>query len=139
MSSGYSGTPLAKKLGIRPGWRICVRNAPAGYSRSLEARARGTAIQAEPWSGMEFAQTFCTSKKQLKVELRSLPGQLAPAGMLWISWPKQTSGVASDLSGKVVREMGFESGLVDIKVCAIDDIWSGLKFVIRLKDRAGRK
>ena len=135
MSSGYSGTPLVKKLGIKAGWRICVLNSPQGYALNLENLADGITVHTEPWPGMEFVQTFCTTVKQLDTELKLLPELLATAGMLWISWPKKSSGVASDLSGNIVRQMGLATGLVDVKVCAIDEVWSGLKFVIRLEDR----
>ena len=135
MSSGYSGTPLVKKLGIRPGGQICVLNAPGGYAHNLESLADGITVHEEPWSGIDFVQAFCTSAKQLEAQLKLLPGLLAATGMLWICWPKKSSGVASDLNGNIVREMGLATGLVDVKVCAIDEVWSGLKFVIRLEDR----
>jgi hypothetical protein len=133
--AGYSQTPLPQKLGIKPGFRLILLSAPEGYERTLGALPPGVTI-AEVLDGrLDFVQFFATSRVDLARRFPELKGALKDAGMLWISWPKRTSQIATDLSEDVVREIGLAEGLVDVKVCAVDESWSALKFVYRLRDR----
>jgi hypothetical protein len=133
--AGYSGTPLIQKIGIKPGHRVIVRNQPSSFIKDLGPLPEG-AVQTEKLSGgANVVICFTDSKSELEKNFPSLAGKLVPDGMLWISWPKKASGLATDLTENVVRQVGLECGLVDVKVCAIDETWSGLKFVIRTKDR----
>lgn len=133
--AGYSGTPLAKKLGIKENFRVAWVEMPAGVLTELGDSL--TACQVAS-SDLDFAMVFVKRAAELRKEFRRMAKNLAPAGMLWISWPKKSSGVATDLDENVVRAIGLEAGLVDVKVCAVDDVWSGLKFVVRVKDRERR-
>ena len=131
---GYSGTPLPKKLGIKPGFRVRLANAPAEVRAELrEALARCDAVKQE--DALDFAMIFSKSRAELTREFSRIAKVLSPAGMLWVSWPKKSSGVATDVTENIVREIGLDAGLVDVKVCAVTEVWSGLKFVRRLKDR----
>ena len=132
---GYSGTPLPKKLGIRDEHRVCLVDAPADVRSELKASLLKCVLVREENGEFDFAMLFTKSKAALNKEFRRLAKQLSPPGMLWVSWPKKSSGVATDLDENVVREIGLAAGLVDVKVCAVTDVWSGLKFVRRLKDR----
>jgi hypothetical protein len=132
--AGYSGTPLVKKLGIKPGSNIAFVNAPPGYRNDLDLPPDVT-INSRSSKSLDFAQLFVKSAKELKTEFSRYAERLNASGMLWVSWPKKSSGVSTDLSDNVVREIGLTAGLVDIKVCAVDEVWSGLKFVHRVKDR----
>jgi hypothetical protein len=132
--AGYSGTPLHRKLGIKPESRVLISAAPVGFviddlprSAVLHSRAAGSAY--------EVVLAFCPDLRRLRQRFQGLAPRLTTAGALWIAWPKKASGVDSDLDENVVREVGLEQGLVDVKVIAIDQTWSGLKFVRRLRDR----
>ncbi|MHB8214529.1 MAG: DUF3052 domain-containing protein [Candidatus Sulfotelmatobacter sp.] len=131
---GYSGTALPKKLGIKAGFRVLLANAPAEVRAELHADLAGCAV-VKDGAGLDFAMMFTKSRAELAKEFPRIAKVLAPAGMLWVSWPKKSSGVASDLDENAVRGIGLEAGLVDVKVCAVTEIWSGLKFVRRVKDR----
>jgi len=131
---GYSGTPLPKKLGLRENLRIALVNMPPEVARDLR-EAVAFCEFAEDAKALDFAMVFTKEQSELKKVFTTWANRLAPAGMLWISWPKKTSGVASDLDENKVREIGLKAGLVDVKVCAVSDVWSGLKFVRRVKDR----
>lgn len=133
--AGYSGTSLVKKLGIKPGFSIAFVNAPTGYANELDLPA-GVSINSRSGKLLDFAQLFVKNEKELKTNFSKYAKRLNASGMLWVSWPKKSSGVLSDLSENVVREIGLAAGLVDVKVCAVNEVWSGLKFVYRLKDRA---
>jgi hypothetical protein len=133
---GYSGAPLPKKLGIKPGFRVQLVRAPEEVLAELSVDLASCLKQKD---SLDFAMIFTKSAAELAKEFPRLAKTLAPAGMLWVSWPKKTSGVATDLDDNVVREIGLDAGLVDVKVCAVTEIWSGLKFVRRLKDRSGKK
>jgi hypothetical protein len=134
--AGYSGTPLPKKLGIKEGSRLALVAAPDGFLEStlaplpdqveLRARARGA---------LDVIVLFTKSRADLERRFAKLAGALDPAGALWIAWPKRSSGVETDLTEDTLREVGLPQGLVDNKVCAIDDTWSGLRFVIRKENR----
>ena len=130
--AGYSGTPLPKKLGIKENFRTMLVEMPAEVRKELKS---ALAACKEEKSVLDFAMLFVTKQSDLKKQFPRVAKQLAPAGMLWVSWPKKSSGVASDLDENLVRNIGLEAGLVDVKVCAVDEVWSGLKFVIRVKDR----
>jgi hypothetical protein len=134
--AGYSGTPLVQKIGIKAGHRILLRNHPASFLKDLGELPEG-ASQA---NGGKANVVVCFTDRlaDLRKTFPSLAGKLVPDGMLWISWPKKASGRQTDLTEDVVRKVGLECGLVDVKVCAIDDTWSGLKFVVRVKDRPAK-
>ena len=133
-TSGYSGTPLHKKLGIKAGHRVWFSGAPDGYEDEL--RKAGDYQQAKKLAGdLDFVHLFTDGRSALVKEMPRLRDALKPNGTLWISWPKKSSGVRTDLDENIVRDIGLKAGLVDVKVCAVDETWSGLKFVFRLKDR----
>jgi hypothetical protein len=137
---GYSGTPLPKKLGIKPGFHVHFLAAPAEVLEELRevlaACATASDGKSKNHAPLDFVMVFTKSQAELKEGFRRVAKLLQPAGMLWVSWPKKTSGVASDLNENRVREIGLAAGLVDVKVCAVTQVWSGLKFVRRIKDRA---
>jgi len=133
--AGYSGTPLVKKLGIKPDFEVAFVNAPENFAKQLALSASVHIESASESKDVDLIVLFVTSQKQLTRALAQYSARIKPAGMLWVSWPKKASGVQTDLSENIVREIGLASGLVDVKVCAVDDVWSGLKFVYRLSDR----
>lgn len=133
--AGYSARSLADKLGITSGAPLVVLGAPRGYRRLLEPLPPRTRISPRLARGAPWVQLFVTRRAELARRFPVLARALTPAGMLWISWPKGSSGVATDLTENVVRKIGLAERLVDVKVCAVDATWSGLKFVRRLKDR----
>ena len=135
MSAGYSGTPLVKKLGIKEGFRVALVGAPDGFREELSDLPPGVTFVTSLASQLDLILFFVKSQSEMTRNFSRLASKLAPAGMLWIAWPKKASGVAIDLSDNTVREIGLDAGLVDVKVCAVNEIWSGLKFVIRVKDR----
>ena len=131
--AGYSGTPLDKKLGLKPGLRVALDGVPADVKKMLApALAQCKSTKTAP---LDFVLVCCNSEVKVKKAFAQWRKLLAPAGMLWVGWPKQSSGMKTDVTGNVVRDAGLDAGLVDVKVCAISDVWSGLKFVIRLRDR----
>ena len=136
---GYSGTPLPKKLGIKEGFRVALLHAPAEVTKELHAALKNCQIVSPARGTLDFVFLFVKSRAELEREVMTAARALAPAGMLWISWPKKSSGVSSDLDENIVRQTGLGAGLVDIKVCAVTDVWSGLKFVIPVKDRPKAK
>jgi hypothetical protein len=136
--AGYSGTPLAKKLGLKDGYHVVLMEIPSSVKAELQDALAKCYVVTKPAAPLDFAILFVKTQAELKKLFTPLAKKLAPAGMLWIAWPKKSSGVASDLDENVVRKIGLDVGLVDVKVCAVDEVWSGLKFVIRTKDRAVR-
>lgn len=133
--AGYSGTPLPRKLGIKEKLRVAFLGLPPDVKGELqEVLATCSHIQG-PRVLLDFAMVFSTNQSDLKREFTRLAKQLAPAGILWVAWPKKSSGVATDMNEKDVRAIGLAAGLVDVKVCAVSEIWSGLKFVRRVADR----
>ena len=134
-TAGYSGTPLYKKLGVKAGNRVWVSNAPEGYQDEL-ANAGSFELTKKLAKDLDFVHYFAVNRASLLREFPKLRDSIKPAGMLWISWPKRSSGIPTDLDENIVREIGLKAGLVDVKVCAVDDIWSGLKFVVRRSDRS---
>jgi hypothetical protein len=131
--AGYSGTPLVAKLGLKPGLRIQFVAAPSDFDDTIGTMPDGVKQAAR--GALDFAMLFARAKSELKRGFPRLRDRLVSNGVLWVAWPKRTSGVETDLSESVVRSIGLEAGLVDVKVCAVDNIWSGLKFVRRLRDR----
>ncbi len=136
---GYSGTPLPKKLGIKDGFRVALLHAPADVKTELSDSFKNCSLLKPAAGALDFVFLFAKSRAGLELDLMPAARALAPAGMLWISWPKKSSGVASDLDENIVRQSGLDAGLVDIKVCAVTDVWSGLKFVIPVKNRPKTK
>jgi hypothetical protein len=135
--AGYSGTPLAKKLGIKPGHEVALVRAPPGFEETLgdlpgNVRVREGLAGKAP---LDVIVAFVSKRAELEGQLPSLRRRMAPACGLWIAWPKKASGVATDMTENAVREVALPTGLVDNKVCAIDDTWSGLRLVIRLEHR----
>jgi hypothetical protein len=132
--AGYSGTPLSRKLGVASGHRVLLDGAPEGFVLDVPD---GVALhrrlsRTEPY---DVVLCFCTSLDRLAHRYPVLHGRTTPAGALWVSWPKRASGVPTDLTEDVIREYALAHGRVDVKVCAVDDVWSGLKLVVRLRDR----
>jgi hypothetical protein len=134
-TAGYSGTPLVRKLGIKPGARLGLIGAPDGFEALLEGLPVGVAVRRSARGRLDVIVAFFTDASALARRFDALRGALEPDGGLWVAWPKRSSGVATDLNEHVVRELGLAAGLVDNKVCAIDATWSGLRFVYRLADR----
>ena len=135
--AGYSGTPLVQKLGIKPSCRVAFLNAPDDFAKTLGPLPEGvkplTSIGKN--KDMDFILFFTKSRVQFEKMLLQLGKSIQPAGMIWISWPKKSSGVVTDLDENIIRDTGLAIDLVDVKVCAIDATWSALKFVIPLKLR----
>ncbi|MDQ6651524.1 MAG: DUF3052 domain-containing protein [Acidobacteriota bacterium] len=137
--AGYSGTPLVQKLGFKEGFRACLVNPPKGFQTELSPLPSNVKIIVGHLpKALDLILLFADSQRLLKREFPGLALKLAENGMLWVAWPKKASGVATDLSENEIRQIGLEAGLVDVKVCAVNEIWSGLKFVYRLKDRSSR-
>ena len=137
--AGYSGTPLAKKLGIKEGCRIAVINAPNDFESTLEQLPSGVEFVKRPTKALDIILLFVLTERALAREFAKLAARLTANGMIWIAWPKKSSGLSTDLSFERVQRTGLDAGLVDVKICAIDETWSGLKFVYRLEDRSSLK
>jgi hypothetical protein len=136
--AGYSGTPLAQKLGIKPGTTVAAIEAPPNYRKLLGAAGRSATICDRASSQALFVHFFVTSRAKLEKNLWQLRNKLADSGTLWVSWPKKSSGAETDVTEDVIRDVALPLGLVDVKVCAVDDTWSGLKLMIRRELRTGR-
>jgi len=135
-AAGYSGTPLAAKLGVKPLARVALVGAPADAHEWLEPLPEGARLsRAARGRNLDVIVLFTRRRADLEHRVGALLPKLAPAGGLWVAWPKQAAGVATDLTESVVREVGLAAGVVDNKVCAVTDVWSGLRFVRRLRDR----
>jgi hypothetical protein len=131
----YSSTPLAKKLGIKPGFRIRIINAPLHYFELFADMPGDLKIYHDGRAKKDFIHYFCTDIEALNKDIKSLKAQLVSNGMLWISWYKKSAKIATDVNEDGIRAIALKNGLVDIKVCAVDDLWSGLKLVIPLSAR----
>lgn len=131
METGYSGTPLAKKLGVRAGQKAWQVGMPPSVRSEIEADVPGFKFAASIVPPIDFAHVFTKSRSELEEYLALLRSVLAPAGILWVSWPKKSSKVATNITEDTIREVALPLGLVDVKVCAVDATWSGLKLVIR--------
>ncbi len=136
--AGYSETPLVKKLGIKPGITVRLINPPAGYQKTLGELPDDVVLLSRLTKEISFIHLFAGKRSQLDSMLQKAKRALKKNGMLWVSWPKKSSGVVTDIDENYVRKQGLKAGLVDVKICAVDDTWSGLKFVFRLKDRKGK-
>jgi hypothetical protein len=136
--AGYSGTPLARKLGIEPGARVALVRAPDGFEKALEPLPDGVRLRVQARAPQDVILFFVTRVAELERRFDALARAITPSGGLWVAWPKQTARVATDLREGVVRDVGLSHGLVDNKVCAVDEVWSGLRFVVRVADRERR-
>jgi len=130
-SAGYSGTPLAKKLGIGTGHRVWLVQAPANYRSLVAPLPDGVTFATKASNTTDVAHLFTSKRRELEKLLRTARGALKPDAAIWVSWPKKSSKVATDITEDVIREVALPMGFVDIKVCAVDDTWSGLKLVVR--------
>ena len=128
--AGYSGTPLARKLGLRPGLRVCLLQEPAGFRDLLDDLAQ-LDISTTPDGSFDYVQIFTDSVRELEARFATLAGHVAEGGMLWVSWPKKSSPLAGDLTEDGVRSVALRTEFVDVKVCAVDRDWSALKFLRR--------
>ena len=133
--AGYSGTPLVKKLGIKGDDRVLLANPPEGFESEIRAMAPGTNFVSESRAPLDVILLFVKSAKDLEAQFKRIAKKLRQAGGFWVAWPKKSSGLATDLSFDAVQRVGLAAGLVDNKICAINETWSGLRFVIRVKDR----
>jgi hypothetical protein len=129
--AGYSGTPLAKKLGIKSGMRVWLRNAPQGFEDMLDGLPDDVSFSRRKRAGVDLVMCFETSAKKLETDVAAARSVIPPDGVIWTAWPKKASKVPTDITEDRLRDLFLPTGLVDVKVCAIDDTWSGLKFVIR--------
>ena len=129
--AGYSGTPLAKKLGIKEGARVVTVDAPKGYRTLLEPLPGAVQFSSKVDKTTDIVHVFGTEKAELASALASYRKKLDPSAAVWVSWPKKSAKVPTDITEDVVRELALPLGFVDIKVCAVDDVWSGLKLVVR--------
>ena len=129
--AGYSGTPLAKKLGIGTGHRVWLVHAPANYQALVSPLPDGVTFVSRPSITTDVAHVFTTTRRDLEKRLRDARTTLKPDAAIWVSWPKKSSKVPTDITEDVIREVALPMGFVDIKVCAVDDTWSGLKLVVR--------
>lgn len=133
--AGYSGTPLPKKLGIKENQRIALVNKPESFQKQLGALPTNTHVVSKLTAPLDLVVLFVESERALAKQFPAIAKKISMNGMIWVAWPKKSAGVPTDLSFDLVQRIGLECGLVDVKICAIDEVWSGLKFVIRLKDR----
>lgn len=134
-TAGYSGTPLARKLGIKESSRVALVHAPCGYARLLDPLPAGVTIGDEPRADSQIVQLFVMQRAALARQLPVLRKLLAPDACVWVSWPKKSARVPTDVTEDTVREVALPLGFVDVKVCAIDATWSGLKLVVRVQLR----
>lgn len=133
--AGYSGTPLAKKLGYKPGFRAYLKNPPADYSELVAPLPDGITLSKRLTGQFDMVHFFTKSRVELAGELPKLMTKLTNGGMVWVSWPKKASKVPTDITEDTIREIALPLGLVDVKVCAVDEVWSGLKLVVRKANR----
>jgi hypothetical protein len=133
--AGYSGTPLAQKLGINAGQKVVLINAPAGYRKLLAPLPEAVSFSTRVDAGATLLHLFVSERKTFEKELKRLRKLIADTGTLWVSWPKKSAGVATDVTEDVIREVALPLGFVDVKVCAVNETWSGLKLMIRRENR----
>ena len=136
--AGYSGTPLAQKLGIKPGAIVVAIDPPENYRKLLEPIPSGVNFATRPVGKTKFVHAFVKERRALQAHLKSLRGKIADDAAVWVSWPKKSSGVATDITEDVIRAVALPLGFVDIKVCAVDETWSGLKLMIRRENRKSK-
>jgi hypothetical protein len=133
--AGYSGTPLAQKLGIKSGMNVAVINPPSNYRRLLGSDGRSVTFSDRTPNDASFVHLFVTRRSELEKNLPALRNKVADTGTVWVSWPKKSSGVQTDVTEDVIRAVALPLGFVDVKVCAVDETWSGLKLMIRREQR----
>ena len=133
--SGYSGTPLGKKLGIKEGFKIRLVNEPTNYFDLVSDMPPNCIRVNDKKTSKDFVHYFTKKSAELQRDITSLRSEIFPNGTLWVSWPKKTAKIETDITEDVIRNIALANGLVDVKVCAVDDIWSGLKLVVPVKDR----
>jgi hypothetical protein len=133
--AGYSGTPLPRKLGIKENQRIALVNEPESFQKQLGALPTNAHVVSKLTAPLDLVVLFVESERALARQFPAIAKKISTNGMIWVAWPKKSSGVSTDLSFELVQRIGLDRGLVDVKICAVDEVWSGLKFVIRLKDR----
>lgn len=133
--AAYSGTPLVKKLGIKTGFRMYVTGSPASYFDWVSPLPEGVVVSKTLSGVFDFAHVFVKDQKSFRAILMKAKTQMKSDGMVWVSWPKRSSGVVTDLDENIIRDFALDNGLVDVKVCAVDETWSGLKLVIPVKLR----
>jgi hypothetical protein len=133
--AGYSGTPLAQKLGIKAGQKVAMIGRPASYNKLLAPLPEAVSFATKIEPGATFIHLFVSERKTLEKELKRLRKLVADTGTLWVSRPKKSSGVATDVTEDVIREVALPLGFVDVKVCAVDETWSGLKLMVRRENR----
>lgn len=133
---GYSGTPLARKLGITEGSRLALLGAPDGFDDELAPLPEGVTVRRRLGGGIDVAVLFVTERRELERRFPAVAKAIFPAGGFWVAWPKRASKVPTDLTEDILREVGLPQGLVDNKVCAVTEIWSGLRFVWRKENRS---
>lgn len=129
--TGYSGTPLAKKLGFKPSGRVLLIGAPPDYQALVEPLPEGLSFDSKPGPNLDIVHLFTANKEELKRLLASLRKKLRPDAAVWVSWPKKSSKVATNITEDTIREVALPMGFVDVKVCAVSEVWSGLKLVVR--------
>jgi hypothetical protein len=139
MTAGYSGTPLARKLNLKDGLRVWWDGMPDSVAVEIAAEGLQFELLETPQAPIDAAHVFVTERADLKAKLNQLLPLLEPAGMIWVSWPKKAAKVATDITEDVIRDVCLPMGLVDVKVCAVDAIWSGLKLVVRRQIRDVRR
>lgn len=136
---GYSGTPLAQKLGIKPDMKVGLINPPPHYRKLIGRAVKSVTFSDRVGNDAPFVHLFATERSMLDKNLRQLRTKLSETGTVWVSWPKKASGVQTDITEDVIRAVALPLGFVDVKVCAVDDVWSGLKLMIRREERKGTK
>ena len=139
MTSGYSGTALPQKLGVKPGMIVVAIDAPDNYRKLLAPIPSGVNFASRPTGSTKLVHLFATHRTELANQLSILRRKIAEDAAVWVSWPKRSSGVATDITEGVIRSIALPLGFVDVKVCAVDEIWSGLKLMIRRENRKSKK
>ena len=137
--AGYSGTPLPQKLGIKPGLTVVAINPPANYRRLLGQIPDSVTFSERLKSGSSFVHLFTSRRSEMQKKMSILRDKISDNGAIWVSWPKKSSGISTDVTEDVIREIALPLGFVDIKVCAVDETWSGLKLMIRRENRKSRR
>jgi len=137
--AGYSGTSLPQKLGIKPGLTVVAINAPANYRRLLGQIPDSVTFSERLKSGSSFVHLFTSRRSEMRKKMSILRDKLSDNGTIWVSWPKKSSGISTDVTEDVIREIALPLGFVDIKVCAVDQTWSGLKLMIRRENRKSKR
>lgn len=133
--AGYSANPLSKKLGLKPEMKCILINAPKDYFSLIEIPEKDLKLEKSSANEIDFVHLFTSKEKELSDHLKQLKNQIRSNGIIWVSWPKKSSKIPSEIDENKIREIALPMGLVDVKVCAVDEVWSGLKLVIRIQNR----